>query len=282
MPEPLETLVGVDSDGCVFDTMTPKQTRCFHPAIVAWWGLDRIEPEVRAAASFVNLHSRSRGRNRFVALVETFERLAADPKVSAAGVALPDLAGLKAFVADGKLDQDALRVAVARTGDPGLRRVLDWSLDVNVRIAALGPLPPFPGACDALARMAKRSEVVVVSQTPGEALVREWAEHGLDRCVTAIGGQEQGSKAEQLARAMGGRPPDHVLVVGDAPGDLEAARAVGACFYPIVPGEEAASWARLTAEAYPRFLRGTYRGACEAALVAAFERRLDGPAGEHG
>ena len=42
----------------------------------------------------------------------------------------------------------------------------------------------------------------------------------------------------------------------------------GVLYYPINPGHEAASWARFTAEALPRFLAGTYAGDYQAALIA--------------
>lgn len=268
-------LVGVDSDGCVFDTMAPKQVRCFHPAIIEWWGLEPVERDLRAVAEFVNLHSRGRGRNRFVALVETFERLAERPAVQKAGVRMPDLSALRALVnAGGPPDHEALRRAVERTGDPELRRVLDWSLGVNARIARMGMRPPFPGAREALEYMAPAAEVVVVSQTPAEALVREWRTHGLDGLVASIGGQEQGDKARQLGLAMRGRPGARTLMIGDAPGDLDAARKAGGCFYPIMPGAETASWHRLRGEAFDRFLQGAYRGAYEDALVAGFDREF--------
>jgi hypothetical protein len=49
---------------------------------------------------------------------------------------------------------------------------------------------------------------------------------------------------------------------------------VGACFYPINPGHEEASWQRFLDEACERFLAGTYAGAYEAALIAEFDRHL--------
>jgi len=44
--------------------------------------------------------------------------------------------------------------------------------------------------------------VMVVSATPGEALQREWHEHGLVRHVALIAGQELGSKREHLGLAI--------------------------------------------------------------------------------
>jgi hypothetical protein len=63
-------------------------------------------------------------------------------------------------------------------------------------------------------------------------------------------------------------------MIGDAPGDRDAARAVGALFYPINPGAEELSWQRFHAEASDRFLNGSYAGAYEAALIAEFEKLL--------
>ncbi|MCA1808924.1 MAG: hypothetical protein ABR497_09800 [Kiritimatiellia bacterium] len=71
-----DCLVGIDSDGCVFPTMEIKQRQCIHPLIIKHWHLDPLAPLVRETAAFVNLYSRSRGSNRFVALCRTMELLA--------------------------------------------------------------------------------------------------------------------------------------------------------------------------------------------------------------
>jgi hypothetical protein len=63
-------------------------------------------------------------------------------------------------------------------------------------------------------------------------------------------------------------------MIGDAPGDFTAARANGAMFYPIVPGQEEISWRRFHDEALERFFSGTYAGAYEAERVREFEASL--------
>ena len=35
---------------------------------------------------------------------------------------------------------------------------------------------------------------------------------------------------------------DHILVIGDAPGDLQAAQNVGSLFFPIISGQEEIAW----------------------------------------
>ncbi len=136
-------------------------------------------------------------------------------------------------------------------------------------------MPPFPFVRESLESMQGTADVMVVSATPGEALVREWDEHGLRPLVSLIAGQEMGSKREHLALAAVGRyEPEKILMVGDAPGDLKAAESNGVLFYPIDPGAEEPSWQRFFEEALPRFFAGTYAGDYMAAQIARFEALL--------
>ena len=63
-------------------------------------------------------------------------------------------------------------------------------------------------------------------------------------------------------------------MIGDAPGDMAAARANGALFFPINPGHEEASWQRFYDEAVHRFLAEEYAGQYEASLIKEFEALL--------
>ena len=62
-----------------------------------------------------------------------------------------------------------------------------------------------------------------------------------------------------------------MLMIGDAPGDLKAARDCGLMFYPINPGHEEESWKRLNDEALGHFFAGTYTGNYERARITEFE-----------
>jgi len=119
---------------------------------------------------------------------------------------------------------------------------------------------------------------MVVSATPVEALEREWGEHGIAQYMTVVAGQEMGTKQQHLEYAAKGKyPDDHILLIGDAPGDRDAAHAVNALYalyYPIMPGDEDRSWKRFHDEALDKFLNGTYAGVYEAALIADFEKLL--------
>jgi phosphoglycolate phosphatase-like HAD superfamily hydrolase len=156
-----------------------------------------------------------------------------------------------------------------------LERVLAWSERVNWAVSEIVQgIPPFPGVRESLDCLEGRADVVVVSATPIEALVREWAEHDIDQHISLICGQEMGTKAEHIEVVGKTYARDHVLMVGDAPGDLRAAKANGVLFFPVIPGAEEGSWSAFGAEAVVRFFDGTYAGEYEAELVARFERSL--------
>ena len=272
-----EYFVGIDSDGCAFDTMEPKHKECFCPTTVWKWDLAAVSKYAREAWDFVNLYSTLRGCNRFHALQHVMDLLRERPEVRRRGVHIPELADLKAWTArETALGNPALEAEVKKTRNPELARCLDWSKTINEAVARIVKnVPPFPGVRESLDLLADKADLIVVSATPGEALEREWQEHGIAGHVAVIAGQEMGSKTEHLKFGAGGKyPPEKILMIGDAPGDLKAARSNKALFFPINPGREEESWERFRAEAGPRFLAGRYSRDYEAALLAEFDQIL--------
>ncbi len=270
--------VGIDSDGCVFDTMEVKHKECFIPAFVKYFGLASVAKFARESAEFVNLYSRDRGANRFPAYLKALDLLADRPEVRRRGFQPPLLKGLRDWIRrEARLSNPTLRAEAEATGDPDLQLVLAWSVEVNEVIATtVRDVPPFPMMRETLAAVARLADVMVVSATPGEALVREWREHGLADQVGLIAGQELGGKREHLANAAAPDryQRDHVLLIGDAPGDFAAAEANGVLFYPINPGAEEESWQRLHDDALPRFFDGTYAGTYQGERITEFEAIL--------
>jgi phosphoglycolate phosphatase-like HAD superfamily hydrolase len=268
-------LVGIDSDGCVFDSMEIKHKECFIPNFINHYGLQGVSKYAREAAEFVNLYSKSRGINRFPALVEQLNWLRRRMEVRSRGVNVPHPKGLVEWIArESKLGNPALEKAVAETGDPDLKKALAWSLAVNESIAAMvRGVPPFPYVRQCLERFAARADMIVCSQTPCAALEAEWQEHDLARYVVAICGQEIASKKEALTAAKQ-YPPDHALMIGDAPGDYKAAVANECLFFPINPGAEEASWRRLYDEGIARFFDGSFAGAYQQQLLEEFDAFL--------
>ncbi len=161
------------------------------------------------------------------------------------------------------------------TDDPEMARVLRWSLDMNARVAKMvHGIPPFPFVRESLQKLSAYADIVIVSATPREALVKEWHEHGIDRYVALLGAQEDGTKAEIIAAVKGQYDPSKAIMLGDAPGDQAAAAKNGILFYPIRPLDETASWEEFYRTAIDRFLKGTYAGDCMRAYVERFEQCL--------
>jgi phosphoglycolate phosphatase-like HAD superfamily hydrolase len=268
-------LVGIDSDGCVFDSMELKHKECFIPQFINHYGLQGVSKYAREAAEFVNLYSKSRGVNRFPGLVEQLDWLRRRPEVAARGARVPNPDSLRHWVSsEAMLGNPALEKAVAATNDPDLKLALEWSLAVNRAIAAMvRDVPPFPFVRESLERLTGKADLLVVSATPKEALAAEWREHDLAKYVRAIYGQEYGSKKEVLTVAQR-YPANQTLMIGDAPGDYKAAVANGALFFPINPGHEEASWRRLFEEGIDRFFAGTFVGDYQRLLLEEFNRLL--------
>jgi phosphoglycolate phosphatase-like HAD superfamily hydrolase len=119
-----------------------------------------------------------------------------------------------------------------------LARLLDWSEEVNAAVERIvRNVPPFPQVKPCLEKAKNAADMMVVSQTPFEALDREWKAHGIDSYVRAIAWQECGTKGKHLELAAKDKyENEKILMIGDAYGDLKAAKQVDALFYPILPG----------------------------------------------
>lgn len=270
--------VGIDSDGCAFDAMELKQKECFTPSTIRVWGLQPISKYARETAEWVNLYSKWRGANRWPALVKVLELLAERPEVQARGVKMPEGNALKDFITSGYSPSEAgLKAYIASGhGDEELWRGLEWTRAIDSLVAAtVRDVPAFPFVRESLQKLQGKADLMVISTTVSDALQREWNEHGLAQYMDVMAGQDMGTKKQHLEFAAKGKYwSERILMIGDAPGDRDAAHAVGALFYPINPGSEEMSWQRFYEEASEKFLDGTYAGAYEAALISEFETLL--------
>ena len=273
---PKDFLVCIDSDGCAFDTMEIKHKECFCPAYINYFGLQPVSKYARDAWDFANLYSAFRGVNRFPVLLKALDVLRDRKEVLERGFVTPTLPSLRAYIAAGKPLNNAGIEEYLKVNpqDTEMQTVLAWSYDVNKRIGELvHGVPPFPHVRESLEKLAQRADIVIVSATQTLALEREWGENGLLHLVTAVKGQEAGSKKEIIAQLKGDYAPGHVLMIGDAPGDRDAAKANGVLFYPICPDQEARSW-----EEFPNcmdaFFAGTYEGQAQEENIAYFETLL--------
>jgi len=270
--------VGIDSDGCAFDSMEIKHKECFCPNIIKYWDLQAVSKFAREAAEFVNLYSKFRGINRWPALVMVFDLLRERAEVQARGVAIPEAPRIREFIANDNFPKSdsGLKDYMAKYPDPELDQALAWTVAVNDTVADMvHGVPPYPNVRESLSFLADKADMIVVSATPMRALTQEWNEHNIAQYVRVIAGQEMGKKAVHLSLAAKDKyPSDHILMIGDAPGDMNAAKANNALFYPINPGHEEESWRRFKDEAVHKFLAGEYEGAYEAKVIAEFEQFL--------
>ncbi len=269
-----EFFIGIDSDGCVFDTMEIKQKECFCPNFIKYFDLQKVQKAAREVWEFVNLYSIHRGLNRFNALLFSIDLLGQRKEVALRHAIMPDLTPVREWVAkETKLGNPALTKYAAEVKNPVIDQTLAWSIAVNESISDMvHDIPPFSFVNESLDKMVHQADLMVASQASLEALTREWKENNIDHYIRMIAGQEYGTKTEHLKYAAVGKyAADKILMIGDAMGDLKAAKSNGVLFYPVNPGHEDASWERFYKEAIDRFFSGTYAGAYEASLINEFK-----------
>lgn len=249
-------LVCVDSDGCAMDTMDIKHFTCFGPCMVEEWGLEAWRDALLDRWNQVNLYTMTRGINRFKALAILLQEVNAQHK---------PIEGLEEYVnwAENakELSNKALEAASQTAQGPCLAKALHWSQNLNARIAQLPEeeVKPFPGAKEGLAAIHAQCDVAVVSSANPDAVLAEWKRFGLLEHTDIVLAQDAGTKAHCIGEMLKkGYAPDHVLMVGDAPGDRSAAEKNGVYYYPILVRREAESWAELKDKGLAEFLSGNY------------------------
>lgn len=252
-------LICVDSDGCAMDTMDIKHFTCFGPCMIAEWGLGEWEEALLKRWNDVNLYTMTRGINRFKGLAILLS------EVDANLTPVPGVAELARWSKESpELSNDALeRVIAAGTENGIFGKALSWSRAVNAKIKTLPPeeVKPFPLAKEALAFAHERADVAIVSSANPGAVLEEWERFGLLDHTDIVMAQDVGSKAFCIAQMLQkGYDPSHVLMCGDAPGDLQAAEKNGVFYYPILVGREAESWREFMDKGFDALLAGEYGG----------------------
>ena len=264
-------LLCVDSDGCAMDTMDIKHIRCFGPCMVEEWQLTPWRDQLLRRWNEINLYSSTRGINRFKALAVALKEV---------NDTLTPIEGLEELIrwtrTTPELSNRALQQALPDAQGPCLAKALSWSQKVNAAIDALPQeqKKAFPHVADALRKARSFADVAVVSSANREAVAEEWSRCGLLDLVDVLCCQDAGSKSHCIAALMEqGYPADHILMVGDAPGDRGAADENGVWFYPILVRHEAESWQNLAAEGLAHLQEGSYAGYGEQQRLA-FARNL--------
>ena len=253
-------LVCVDSDGCVMDTMNCKHFNCFGPCMVTEWGLEKWKDEILDRWNVINLFSMTRGINRFKGLAMALKEI--DGKYTR-------IAGVDALVhwADTApaLSNDGAAKAAAAAEDADaklvLTKALNWSKAVNAAIVELDESLkiPYDGAKEGLAAAHQFADVAMVSSANRDAVEEEWGKFGLLEHTDIVLAQDVGSKAACIKEMLKfGYDLNKVVMVGDAPGDCDAAEKNGVHYYPILVNHEKESWDEAIAVAFGKLQSGEY------------------------
>lgn len=265
-------LVCIDSDGCAMDTMNIKHFRCFGPCMIREWNLEQWEKPIQNRWNDINLFTMTRGINRFKALE------AALKEIDQNYIRIDGIDELSEWVGNAKeLSNQNLKNEIEKNPSSMLKKALAWSETVNVEI---GSLPdeekqPFEGVKESLEAIHKVADIAIVSSANQQAIVEEWEKHGLLEYTDILLSQNAGSKAFCIGKLLEfGYDTKKVLMVGDAPGDRDAAQKNGVLYYPILVKREKESWEHILAEALDKFLDNTYDGEYQQDMLKRFEENL--------
>jgi phosphoglycolate phosphatase-like HAD superfamily hydrolase len=227
--------------------------------MVAEWGLEAWKDEILQRWNVINLFSMTRGINRFkglaMALGENNEKYT-------------PIAGIQALQhwADTApaLSNDAVaKAAEVADGEAKLvlQKALSWSKAVNAAIVELDEAlkVPYVGAKEGLAAAHTFADVAMVSSANRDAVEEEWGKFGLLAHTDIVLAQDVGSKAACIAEMLKfGYDPQKVVMIGDAPGDCDAAEKNGVHYYPILVNHEKESWDEAINLAFAKLRSGEY------------------------
>lgn len=267
-----EFLICIDSDGCAIDSMNIKHIQCFGPCMVKEWNLEKWEDIILKRWNEINLYTMTRGTNRFLALSMVLSEIDKTYHL---------IEGIKEFKKwaeqAAELSNQAVEEMYKTTGIEIFDRALSWSKAVNQAITQLPEeaIKPFHGVKEGLQSAQQYADVAIVSSANAEAVQAEWKRYELlektDICLT----QNEGSKAYCIKKMLEkGYQKNHVLMIGDAPGDKKAAESNGVLYYPILVRQENKSWDIFLTEALPKFLEETYEGSYQEQQNQKFEENL--------
>ena len=248
-------IVCIDSDGCAMDTMDIKHIQFFGPLAAEIFA---IKDKIKFLEEWnrINLFSKTRGINRFKGLLLGLKFAEKN------GESVEDYTVFQKWCDETlSLSNQSLEEAYATSLDPVLKKALEWSKAVNNGIESelKGKDRPFEGVREALEVISQSAQIAIVSSANSEAVNSEWERHGLMPFVSEFFGQERGSKFAAIKEIKSqGFLPENILMIGDAPGDLEAAKNNGVHFYPILYGKEKESWSNLINGVLKEFLVNKY------------------------
>ncbi len=264
-------LICIDSDGCAIDSMDIKHIRCFGPCMIAQWNLEAHEEEILQRWNEINLYSMTRGINRFKGLAMILK------EVNDKFTPIEDLDALISWTQEtDELSNAAVGRAAAEKNSICLKKALLWSEDVNRAIEMLPEqdVKPFSGVKENIEILHKDCDIAIVSSANYEAVKEEWTKFGLMEHVDIVLAQNAGSKKSCIEKLLAyGYDKKNIMMLGDAPGDMDAARQNGVFYYPILVKHEEESWKKI-GEALGYLKTGKFGGKYQEQLIDAFIKNL--------
>ena len=265
-------IICIDSDGTMIDAMNVKHDKCHGETFIDIFNLNEHSKEIHKIWDDINLYEKTRGINRFIAIVEMFERI--DGKYLS--VNKEELEQFKKWVDKGNLSHKAVVKEYEENPSPLLKQIVDWSYELNQRIARLTPedKPPFDNGKQALEYALNKADIAIISSSNMAAIVEEWKAHDLLKYVDVITSQEVGTKGECLAVLLTkGYDKKDILMIGDAYPDVDAADENGVYYYPILTRHEGLSWQDFIDKYFDLFLNDKY-DECQKELLDKFEHNF--------
>jgi phosphoglycolate phosphatase-like HAD superfamily hydrolase len=118
---------------------------------------------------------------------------------------------------------------------------------------------PYNGAKEGLAAAHEFADVAMVSSANRDAVEEEWGKFGLLEHTDIVLAQDVGSKAACIKEMLKfGYDLNKVIMIGDAPGDCDAAEKNGVHYYPILVNHEKESWDEAVSVAFSKLQSGDY------------------------
>lgn len=264
-------LICIDSDGCAMNTMDIKHLNYFGPLAAKFFNINDSKIFLEKWNQ-INLYSKTRGINRFKGLVLGLQ------DAIKRGEKIEDISNLVRWTETTKeLSNSSLKLEIEKNKTNDLIKTLEWSQSVNNGIEKLvGKDAPFPNVKKHLEKLHKVANIAVVSSANSQAIYSEWSRHNLLDHVDVVFGQEAGTKSTCIKKLKdSGYNNDKILMVGDAPGDLETALINEVFFFPVLFGKEEESWNELTSNALNKFINNLYLGDYQNNINKDFKKLLN-------
>jgi len=235
------------------------------------WQLEPWKDAILARWNEINLYSLTRGINRFLGL----EMMLCE--IDATYTKIDGLSHYSKWCKETiTYSNSEVKSQITKGAHRVFEMVLEWSERVNHGVELIADqIKPFDGVSKALKLMRDSADIAIVSSANPGAVRDEWTRFGLINWVDYVMAQDAGTKFDCIAKLLqNGYAKDHVVMIGDALGDRQAAEENGILYFPILAGQENTSWEQWIDEGCFKFYAGTYSGSYQDEQIERFRNNL--------